>query len=308
MRVPRDVLYLQVVSARNIGLTAWVVLAMTADVAHAQALGERGSARVALASVQGPGLDFARLSHLFDAARMRVAAVLAPRAPGAWNAQRAAQGRVRLVIGPDAAAPSLKERVAPPTPVLPAPVVPTNAYRRTFSILLSRPEVTDAHDAIIMRHAQAYGLDPRLLKAIVAAESEFVFSAVSPKGARGLMQVMPRTAHEMGVDPTRLHDPEFNIRAGAAYLAHLFARAFKQYKLKGVRFHNAPLWLKQRVVAAYNAGPRFLSSNRWFRETREHVKKVILFYQSRVTEFRRAPEGLAALPALPVAPLQGTLY
>ncbi|MFC1680156.1 transglycosylase SLT domain-containing protein, partial [Elusimicrobiota bacterium] len=70
----------------------------------------------------------------------------------------------------------------------------TRAYRRTFRILMNRPQVTDRYDEIILKYAELHDLDPRLLKSIMSAESEFNHKARSPAGARGLMQLMPRTA------------------------------------------------------------------------------------------------------------------
>lgn len=163
---------------------------------------------------------------------------------------------------------------------------------------------TDRYDELILRHANARGLDPRLLKAIIAAESEFTRNARSPAGARGLMQLMPRTAESVGVSRRVLDNPERNIAAGAAYLDHLFERIFKRYKLKGVPYKNAPLWVVQRVVASYHAGPRFLYRDQWFRSTRAYVKKVLLFYQSGVTDVRRMEAG-ASVP-IALSPVQSS--
>jgi soluble lytic murein transglycosylase-like protein len=122
------------------------------------------------------------------------------------------------------------------------------------------------------------------------------------------MQVMPRTAEEMGIPRERLAEPEFNIAAGAAYVAHLFQAAWRKYKLKGVRYHEAPLWLKQRIIAAYNAGPKFLFRHGgWFRQTRDYVRKVLLFYHSPVTDFRRGGSSLERGPLLPVSASGGAL-
>ncbi len=174
----------------------------------------------------------------------------------------------------------------------------TPQYRRTFQALLSHPTKTDRYDKLILKYARIYRLDARLLKSIIAAESEFVVGALSPRGARGLMQVMPSTAEEMGVPRTHLGDPEFNIAAGAAYVAYLFKTAWRRYKLKGIlRYDETPLWLKQRIIAAYNAGPRFLfRRGGWYRETRSYVRKVLLFYNSRVTDFRHAGSGTIRQP------------
>jgi len=231
---------------------------------------------LALAALQAPGLDLARLNHFFDLARTRMAAVAAP---------RAATIAMPKTVTPPVLSPINRQKQELVVP----PPVASPAYRHTFDVLLSHPEVTDRYDDLVLKYAEVYRLDPRLLKAVIAAESEFALGAVSPKGAHGLMQVIPATAREMGVDFGDLHDPEHNIQAGAAYIARLFGAAFKKFNLKGVRYQDAPLWIKERVIAAYNAGPRFLWHNRWFTQTKQYVRKVMLFYGSKVTELRRPP-------------------
>jgi soluble lytic murein transglycosylase-like protein len=166
--------------------------------------------------------------------------------------------------------------------VVDIPAAPPAAFARAFNRLLARAE-TDRYDALIRARAVERGLDPRLVKSVIAAESEFSPRAQSPAGALGLMQVMPETAGSVGVERRRLFDPAANIRAGTAYLAYLFARAWQRYHLKGVEYGRAPAWLVQRVVAAYNAGPRFLVRRPLYRQTREYVKRVLLFYRSAVT-------------------------
>ncbi len=242
------------------------------------------------------GFDFAGLSRLFDDARAApgrlllpeeaTAAPLPPAAPAAALAPGALWRRQRLIV--------------------PNPVV-TPAYRRTFEVLIAHPEVTDQYDELILKYASAYHVDERLLKAIIAAESEFFIGAVSPRGARGLMQLMPATAREFGIAPGLLSVPEYNIAAGAAYIANLMDAARKRFKLKGVDFRDAPLWLQERIIAAYNAGPRFLfTRSGFYPQTRTYVRKVLLFYHSRVTDVRRPSK--AARPPVPVALTTGTLY
>lgn len=166
--------------------------------------------------------------------------------------------------------------------VVAIPDVPPAPFARTFSRLLARAE-TNRYDSLIRSDAAERGLDPRLVKSVIAAESEFSPRAHSPAGALGLMQVMPETAGSVGVERRRLFDPAANIRAGTAYLALLFERAWRRYHLKGVEYRRAPAWLVQRIVAAYNAGPRFLARRRLYRQTREYVKRVLMFYRSAVT-------------------------
>ncbi len=163
------------------------------------------------------------------------------------------------------------------------PQTPPPAFERTFRRLIARPRAANGFDEAISSHSARHGLDPRLVKAVIAAESEFTPRAKSPAGALGLMQVMPETAASVGVRRAQLFDPEANIRAGTAYLAVLFARAWKRYRLDGDDFVRAPQWVIQRVIAAYNAGPRFLARRPLYRQTRDYVRRVMLFYRSTVT-------------------------
>jgi hypothetical protein len=93
-------------------------------------------------------------------------------------------------------------------------------------------------DLLINKYAGAYGVDPALVRAVMRNESDFNPMAVSPKGAQGLMQLMPGTAALMGVQNP--FDPEQNIAGGVGYLRQCLDRFG----------HNVPL-----AVAAYNAGP-----------------------------------------------------
>jgi len=162
---------------------------------------------------------------------------------------------------------------------------------------------------LILKYARREHLDARLLKSIMAAESEFDPKAVSPAGARGLMQVMPRTSEEFGVSAAGLKDPDGGVRAGALYVHELFRAAWKTYRLKGVRYADAPPWVLQRVVAAYHSGPKTLTSRRWHASTRAYVRKVLLYYLSNVTDLRRPLGAVKLVPSFKdaVAP-SGTLY
>lgn len=107
--------------------------------------------------------------------------------------------------------------------------------------------------------AREHGLPPRLLAAVAWQESRGRADAVSPKGAIGVMQLMPGTARRLGVDP---HDREDNIRGGARYLRQQIDR-----------FGSVPL-----ALAAYNAGPGAV--HRYggippYRETRSYVASIL---------------------------------
>jgi len=119
-------------------------------------------------------------------------------------------------------------------------------------------------EALIHKYGQIYGVDPSLVRAVMRHESGFKPTAVSPKGAQGLMQLMPGTAALMGVkDP---FDPEQNIAGGVGYLRSCLDR-FQ---------HNVPL-----AVAAYNAGPESVAKCGAippYRETQAFVNNVMGAY------------------------------
>ena len=117
-----------------------------------------------------------------------------------------------------------------------------------------------AYDRLIDEAALTHGVDAALIKAVMRTESSFDPFAVSPAGARGLMQLMPALAEELGV--TDVFDPRQNIMAGARYLGQLLAST------KG----NVPL-----ALASYNAGPGNVARYKGippFDETRNYVKKI----------------------------------
>lgn len=148
---------------------------------------------------------------------------------------------------------------------------------------------SDRYDDLILTYSQRRGLNPRLVKAIIATESQFYPRAVSPAGARGLMQLMPATALEMGVAPARLHDPERNIDAGTAYLRTLTGAARARY---GVALGAAmPPWLQRRVVAAYHGGPRNLARPQWASSTQDYVRDVFKLARSRTSRLRPSRRG-----------------
>jgi soluble lytic murein transglycosylase-like protein len=104
-------------------------------------------------------------------------------------------------------------------------------------------------------------IDPDLIMALIRAESGFNANAVSPKGARGLMQLMPQTASHLGVgDPL---DPVANVKGGTRYLRELLDL-----------YHNDLV----KALAAYNAGPKRVEQYRGvppYAETQTYIAKVI---------------------------------
>lgn len=118
----------------------------------------------------------------------------------------------------------------------------------------------------IFKASKKYGVNSNLIKAVIATESGFKPDAVSPKGAMGLMQLMPDTAKRFNVtDP---FDPDQNIEGGTQYMKFLLS------KFKGDR---------RLVLAAYNAGENNVLKYGTvppFKETTAYVRKVLKYFNS----------------------------
>jgi soluble lytic murein transglycosylase-like protein len=139
-------------------------------------------------------------------------------------------------------------RVAAPSVAIPA--APAPAAEVVVSPALSAGELAD-------RAADKYGLPRHLVRSVMAAESGFQPLAVSPKGAIGLMQLMPGTAADLGADP---YDPAQNVDAGTRYLRDLLT------KYDGGLRH---------ALAAYNAGPAAVDRYNGVPPYRETVNYVV---------------------------------
>ena len=129
-------------------------------------------------------------------------------------------------------------------------------------------------DALIRQNGSRYNVDPYLIFLVMEQESHFNAGAVSPKGARGLMQLMPGTAARFGV--RRPHDPAQNISGGTRYLRELLNRFNNRVDL---------------VLASYNAGEGAVAKfgNRVppYRETRNYVKKIGYRYKRTTVRTKR---------------------
>jgi soluble lytic murein transglycosylase-like protein len=120
---------------------------------------------------------------------------------------------------------------------------------------------------LIASAAAKHNVPAAFVQSIVAAESNFNCAAISPRGAIGLMQLMPETAQQFGADPTI---PAQNIDAGTRYLRWLMDRYQKRRSAI------------QHVIAAYNAGPAMVDRYHGippFRETRCYVARVLGFFK-----------------------------
>lgn len=146
------------------------------------------------------------------------------------------------------------------------------------------------YEDIIREKALKYGIDPKLIKALITVESGFNPWAVSRKGAKGLMQLMPETARRYGVK--NIFDPEENIEAGVRHLRELIDR-FGDLRL---------------AVAAYNAGATAVEKYRGippYKETRSFVRTVFSLYKrkSRTVIYRyRNARGVIVLSNSPPLP------
>ncbi len=134
------------------------------------------------------------------------------------------------------------------------------------SVLRSRASVRRrwsrfAWDGVISIVGRTYAVSPGLLKAVIHAESGFNPRAISSKGARGLMQLMPETAQALGVDDP--FNPWQNIEAGTRYLSSMIQRFGGDLSLGLAAYHAG-----ERAVRRYNGIPPY-------EETRNYVKKVL---------------------------------
>jgi soluble lytic murein transglycosylase-like protein len=125
---------------------------------------------------------------------------------------------------------------------------------------------SNQYDSLISEFSKKYQVDFALIKAIIRAESGFNPAAVSRKGAKGLMQLMPETASRLNVSNS--FNPRENIEGGVKYFKYLLS------------LFNDDLRLS---LAAYNAGENIVAEVRSippYRETVDYVKKVLSYYQS----------------------------
>ena len=152
-----------------------------------------------------------------------------------------------------------EEYTPPPPPLAPAPVLAAKAPATPAKLPSDPKQMVD--DA-----ALKLGLPPAFVHSVVAAESAYRVNALSPKGAIGLMQLMPGTAALLQADP---HDPQQNVEAGAKLLAQLLIK-YKDYP-EQVRYALAAYNAGEGAVAKYHGVPPY-------RETQEYVEKIVRSY------------------------------
>ncbi len=127
-----------------------------------------------------------------------------------------------------------------------------------------------------------YQLDPDLVTSVIRAESGFNVRAVSPKGAQGLMQLMPQTASQLGV--RNAFDPQANVDAGTRYLRELLER------------YNFDL---VKALAAYNAGPQRIDQYNGvppYYETRAYVARIVRDFNKKKLAAKSTPAPATKKP------------
>jgi len=125
---------------------------------------------------------------------------------------------------------------------------------------------SNQYDSLISEFSKKYQVDFALIKAMIRAESGFNPAAVSRKGAKGLMQLMPETASRLNV--SNIFNPRENIEGGVRYFKYLLSLFDNDIRLS---------------LAAYNAGENLVGELRSippYRETVDYVRKVLSYYQS----------------------------
>jgi len=135
-----------------------------------------------------------------------------------------------------------------------------------------RGPINHGYDSLILSKAQAVRLDPALVKAVIAAESNFSPIAISRAGAQGLMQLMPETADRLGVENPL--EAEENVSGGTRYLRKMLDRYGDL----------------SRALAAYNAGPQAVDRYRGippYPETEAYVARVLAYYRGYQGDFHR---------------------
>jgi len=163
-----------------------------------------------------------------------------------------------------------------PSPTSMTIVLPQHARpskRKPRSVRRAAPD--QATEQLIQNVADEFRLDPHLLKAIVHVESGFNARAVSPKGALGLMQVMPATGARYGVNVPEIliNDPAENLRAGARYLKDL-SRLFENRL--------------DLVLAAYNAGEGSVIRNQYRIPSYPETEAYVVLVQDAYKTYRSA--------------------
>jgi hypothetical protein len=159
--------------------------------------------------------------------------------------------------------------------------------------ILTPPPKPTLND-VVTASGKQHLIDPDLISSVIHAESNFNPHARSPKGAQGLMQLMPQTASKLGVSDA--YDSQANVDGGTRYLKQL------------LELYNYDL---VKALAAYNAGPQRVTKYRGvppYRETQLYIRKIILDYnRKKLAEQRAAAAAAKAAKKQAIATKQAAL-
>ena len=224
-------------------LILWVcIVTLTVFVFAPRLYGSREAGEtgiIEVATLEGPTMSIPRIDMIAMAAERQ------PRTEPVLAMLVYEPARVRIASSPSADHPTLTLEGSTPS-------APGKEKERVFHPL-------------ILKAANRYQVDSALIKAIIMAESNYNPKAVSKRGARGLMQLMPKTAEALGVGDS--FDPEHNINAGVRHFKNLLDQFDGDVKL---------------ALAAYNAGSRKVREYQGvppFRATRRYIKRVFEYHQ-----------------------------
>lgn len=182
------------------------------------------------------------------------------------------------------AAPDLVSPESSTSPLLAKPArggAPVRQNNATPSSFPGRPQADLTQ--VVNDASGRYQLDPDLVNSVIKAESGFNSQAVSPKGAQGLMQLMPGTASQLGVG--NVFDPQANVEGGTKYLRELMER----YDFDMIK-----------ALAAYNAGPQRVEQFGGvppYYETRAYVARVVKDFNKKKVAQQKAANTTSAKPA-----------
>jgi soluble lytic murein transglycosylase-like protein len=155
------------------------------------------------------------------------------------------------------------------------------AVSRPGQAARDKTEASALPDQLLADAAQAYGIDPAFVRSVAQIESGLRQAAISPKGAIGLMQLMPETAADLHVDPK---EASGNASGGARYLRELL-----------LRYHGDSV----RALAAYNAGPGAVQKYNGappYEETRRYIVKVLAEYKKQLRANGPAANNVSRKP------------
>jgi len=178
---------------------------------------------------------------------------------------------------------SIEHFEAAPDEDVPTPPRPEPAKLPTFQLATVASAASVPLSQVVNDASGRYHLDPDLVNSVIKAESGFNVRAVSPKGAQGLMQLMPGTASQLGVSNS--FDPHANVEGGTRYLRELLER------------YNFDL---VKALAAYNAGPQRVERYKGvppYYETRAYVARVVRDFNKKKDAQQKVPAGKKNVPA-----------